>query len=192
MLANKQLRWWWNNSHQAIYDDGDGTGWSPHGPNTEWNPQSKSITFAEYGFASCDRSTNQPNVFFDPASSESFTAYWSIWDPSQSIAGGYWPRRDDELALLALQAIYEYWVTDGNNETLGERRADDPGRVHVGLELGCAAVSDFSESDNGVGRHRRIGRPGSGSTAKGRSSRSRCRTIRRRPGRTRLFRLFRR
>jgi uncharacterized protein (TIGR02217 family) len=116
-LANKQLRWWWNNSHQAIYDDSDGQGWAPHGPNTEWNPQSKSIGFAEYGFASCDRSTNQPNVFFDPASSESLTAYWSIWDSSQSIAGGYWPRRDDNLALLALQAVYEYWVTDGNNET---------------------------------------------------------------------------
>ena len=42
---------------------------------------------------------------------------WSIWDPSQSAAGSYWPRRDDELQLLALQAIYEYWVTDGNNET---------------------------------------------------------------------------
>ena len=37
LLANKQLRWWWNNSHQAIYDDGDGTGWSPHGPYTEWD-----------------------------------------------------------------------------------------------------------------------------------------------------------
>jgi uncharacterized protein (TIGR02217 family) len=117
LLANKQLRWWWNNSHQAIYDNGDGQGWAPHGPNTEWNPQSKSITFAEYGFASCDRSTNEPSVFFDPASTESLTAFWSIWNPSESIAGGYWPRRDDNLALLALQAIYEYWVTDGNNAT---------------------------------------------------------------------------
>jgi uncharacterized protein (TIGR02217 family) len=31
--------------------------------------------------------------------------------------GGYYPRRDDELQLLALQAIYEYWTTDGNNVT---------------------------------------------------------------------------
>ena len=119
LLANKQLRWWWNNSHQAIYDDGDGTGWSPHGPYTEWNPQSKSITFAEYGFPACDRGTNQPNVFYAPDSVESFTPFWSIWDPSQSAAGSYWPRRDDELQLLALQAVYEYWVTDGNNETSG-------------------------------------------------------------------------
>jgi uncharacterized protein (TIGR02217 family) len=117
LLANKQLRWWWNNPHQAIYDDGDGTGWSPHGPYTEWAPQSKSITFAEYGFPACDKGTNQPNVFYSPASVESATPFWSIWDPSQSVAGDHWPRRDDELQLLALQAIYEYWVTDGNNES---------------------------------------------------------------------------
>ncbi|MBV8474054.1 MAG: glycoside hydrolase TIM-barrel-like domain-containing protein, partial [Hyphomicrobiales bacterium] len=66
LLANKQLRWWWNNPHQAIYDDGDGTGWSPHGSPTEWAPQSKSICFLEYGFPACDKATNQPNVFFDP------------------------------------------------------------------------------------------------------------------------------
>ena len=117
LLANKQLRWWWNNTHQAIYDNGDGTGWSPHGPSTEWVPQSKSIAFAEYGFPACDRSTNQPNVFYSPASVESATPFWSIWDPSQSASGQYWPRRDDTLQLLALQAIYQYWVTDGHNET---------------------------------------------------------------------------
>jgi hypothetical protein len=115
ILAPKQLRWWWNNSHQAVYDDGDGTGWQPHGANTEWNAQSKSIAFIESGFASCDRSTNQPNVFFDPTSAQSSTAFWSIWDPSASTPGGYAPRSDDMLQTLALQAIYEYWVTDGNN-----------------------------------------------------------------------------
>jgi hypothetical protein len=115
LLANKQLRWWWNNMHQAVYDDGDGTGWSPHGPNTEWAPQSKSIVFAEYGIPACDKGTNQPNVFYSPASIESFTPYWSIWDPVSG--GGFLPRIDDEIQLLALQAIYEYWVTDGNNET---------------------------------------------------------------------------
>ena len=45
MLANKQVRWWWNNTHQAIYDAGDGHGWAPHGPQTEWIPNSKSILF---------------------------------------------------------------------------------------------------------------------------------------------------
>ncbi len=115
LLANKQLRWWWNNQHQAVYDNGDGTGWSPHGPFTEWVPQSKSITFAEYGVPACDRGTNQPNVFYDPKSTESFTPYWSIWDPAEG--GAFRPRRDDEIQLLALQATYEYWVVDGHNAT---------------------------------------------------------------------------
>jgi hypothetical protein len=115
LLANKQLRWWWNNPHRAIYDAGDGNGWTPHGPDTEWVPQSKSITFAEYGCPAADRGTNQPNVFYNPAAAASATPYWSIWDPS--AAGGYVPRRDDEIQLLALQAIYQYWIEDGHNET---------------------------------------------------------------------------
>jgi uncharacterized protein (TIGR02217 family) len=116
LLANKQLRWWWSHQHYAVYADESGA-WVPQGPSTQWVPQSKSITFAEYGFPACDRGTNQPNVFYDPISVESFTPFWSIWDPSASVAGNYWPRRDDLLFLLALQAVYEYWVTDGNNET---------------------------------------------------------------------------
>jgi uncharacterized protein (TIGR02217 family) len=113
LLANKQVRWWWNNLHQAIYDDGDGTGWTPHGPSTEWVPQSKSIAFVEYGIPACDKGTNQPNVFFDAKSSESATPFWSIWQPLPG--GGYAPQRDDTIASLALEAIYEYWNTDGHN-----------------------------------------------------------------------------
>ena len=71
----------------------------------------------EYGFAACDKSTNQPNVFFDPKSTESFTAYWSIWDPANEL--GYVPRRDDTIQAMALEAVYEYWNVDGNNETVG-------------------------------------------------------------------------
>lgn len=117
LLANKHLRWWWNNSHQAIYDNGDGTGWAPHGPQTLWVPQSKSITFAEYGVPACDCGANQPNVSYDPKSSESATPYWSIWDPAEGAR--FRPRRDDEIQLLALRATYEYWVEDGNNATSG-------------------------------------------------------------------------
>jgi hypothetical protein len=124
LLANKQLRWWWNNSHQAVYDDGDGSGWTPHGPSTEWVANSKSITFAEYGVPTVDKGTNQPNVFYDPRSSESFTPYWSTWD---AIAGGgFQPTRDDTLAALALEAINEYWVSDGNNESVGTINMIEP------------------------------------------------------------------
>jgi hypothetical protein len=114
LLANKQLRWWWNNLHQAIY--GDGTGWSPHGPATEWTPKSKSIAFIEYGVPACDKGTNQPNVFFDAKSSESATPYWSTWQPVPG--GSTTPQRDDTLTSLALEAIYEYWNTDGHNATV--------------------------------------------------------------------------
>lgn len=115
ILANKQIRWWWNNPHYAVYDAGDGQGWVAHGPRTTWIAQSKSITFAEYGFPSCDRSTNQPNVFYDPKSSESFTPYWSVWDPAEGAT--YRPRRDDLQAALGRQAVVEYWTIDGNNAT---------------------------------------------------------------------------
>ncbi|VTZ23244.1 conserved hypothetical protein [Methylocella tundrae] len=115
LLANKKLRWWWNNSHRAIYDDGDGNGFAEHGPSTAWTAQSKPITFTEYGFPTCDRATNQPNVFFDAKSSESATPFWSVWQPAE--VGRYAPAEDANLTLLALQAIYEYWVDDGQNET---------------------------------------------------------------------------
>jgi hypothetical protein len=117
ILGQKQIRWWWNNPHQALYDDGDGTGESPKGSPTLWTANSKSVAFTEYGFPSCDRSTNQPNVFFDAKSSESATPYWSIWDPADG--GGYQPRRDQNLQLLALEAFHEYWFVDGNNATVG-------------------------------------------------------------------------
>ncbi|HZZ63833.1 MAG TPA: glycoside hydrolase TIM-barrel-like domain-containing protein [Roseiarcus sp.] len=119
ILANKQVRWWWNNTHQAVYDDGDGNGWIRHGRQTEWVPQSKSIALLEYGFASVDRATNQPNVFFDPKSVESFTPFWSVWDPAPGGPFTCVPRRDDTISALALEAIYEYWNADGNNATSG-------------------------------------------------------------------------
>ncbi len=129
ILANKQLRWWWNNQHYAVYNTG--SGWAPQGSPTAWVPNAKSITFAEYGFPACDKGTNQPNLFYSPNSTESGTPFWSIWDPSASIAGGYWPQRDDLLYLLALQAVYEYWVIDGNNETVGGVQMIQPAFMSV-------------------------------------------------------------
>ena len=115
ILPQKNLRWWWNNTHKALYDTGSGE--VPRGPNTEWVANSKSIVFTEYGYPSCDRCTNQPNVFFAPGSSESFTPYWSIWRNAEG--GGFLPLPNQNLSLLALQAIYEYWFTDGHNAVSG-------------------------------------------------------------------------
>lgn len=113
LLAPKQLRWWWGAGHRATYDSGDGAGTVARGAPSRWVPLSKAIALVEYGFPSVDRCTNQPNVFYDPKSSESFTPYWSAWDP---IPGDRWaPRRDDALAAAAREAVIEYWTVDGNN-----------------------------------------------------------------------------
>lgn len=113
LLANKQLRWWWNNTHKAIYPDVSG-GWEPQGADTKWSPRAKSISFTEYGYPTCDKGTNQPNVFFDPKSSESFTPFWSEWEPADGSS--FRPREDAALSRLALEAVHEYWFEDGNNE----------------------------------------------------------------------------
>lgn len=50
--AWKNIRWWWENEHI-----------NPDGQKTSFIPKSKPIWFIEFGFASLDLSTNQPNIF---------------------------------------------------------------------------------------------------------------------------------
>lgn len=64
--AWKNISWWWSNSHT-----------NPDSNVTAWTAQSKKIWFTEFGFPSVDGATNQPNVFYDPTSSESFFPYHS-------------------------------------------------------------------------------------------------------------------
>ncbi len=59
--AWKNIDWWWKNTHT-----------NPDSNSTAWVGESKPIWFTEYGFPSVDGATNQPNVFYDPSSSESF------------------------------------------------------------------------------------------------------------------------
>lgn len=58
--AWKNISWWWNNAHI-----------NPGGAVSAWIPQSKPIWFAEYGFASVDGTTNEPNVFVDASTTAS-------------------------------------------------------------------------------------------------------------------------
>ena len=64
--AWKNIEWWWKNTHV-----------NPDTNNSPWVAESKPIWFTEYGFPSVDGATNQPNVFYDPSSSESFFPYHS-------------------------------------------------------------------------------------------------------------------
>ena len=57
--AWKNIDWWWSNTHT-----------NPDASGTGWTSQMKPIWFTEYGYPSVDGSANQPNVFYDPDSSD--------------------------------------------------------------------------------------------------------------------------
>ena len=93
----KDLRSWWSQPH---YDRPGGV---ESATPTPWVPQSKPIWFTEYGCPAVDRGTNQPNVFFDLKSSESFVPYFSRgW-------------RDDTIQRAYLEAVLSWWGTPANN-----------------------------------------------------------------------------
>ena len=107
----KDLRAWWSNPHF------NRPGGVESGTPTAWVPQSKPIRFTELGCPAIDRGTNQPNVFFDPKSSESFTPYFSRgW-------------RDDTIQRAYLEATYLFWGEAANNplsSVYGGRMVDVP------------------------------------------------------------------
>ena len=97
VFRSKDLRAWWQNPHF------NRPGGVESGTPTAWVPQSKPIWFTELGCPAIDRGTNQPNVFFDPKSSESFTPYFSRgW-------------RDDAIQRAYLEATYLFWSDPVNN-----------------------------------------------------------------------------
>jgi hypothetical protein len=62
---------WWSNQH--FNRPGGIESASP----TDWVPKSKPIWFTELGCPSIDKGSNQPNVFYDPKSSENAIPYFS-------------------------------------------------------------------------------------------------------------------
>lgn len=93
----KDLRNWWTNQHFNRPLGVESV--SPTG----WVPQSKPFRFTELGCPCVDRGTNQPNVFVDPKSSESFYPYFSRGT------------RDDAISRCYLEATYSFWNTPANN-----------------------------------------------------------------------------
>ncbi|WP_446686622.1 baseplate multidomain protein megatron [Paracoccus jeotgali] len=93
----KDIRAWWSNPHR------NRPGGVPAARPTAWVPQSKPIWFTELGCPAVDRGTNQPNVFHDPKSSESFFPHFSRgW-------------RDDAIQRAYLEATYLFWRDPANN-----------------------------------------------------------------------------
>jgi hypothetical protein len=70
---------------------------------TEWVPCSKPIWFTELGCPAVDKGTNQPNVFHDPKSSESFFPYFSNGS------------KDEYIQFRYLQAVLGHWAEPENN-----------------------------------------------------------------------------
>ncbi|MBO6759214.1 MAG: glycoside hydrolase TIM-barrel-like domain-containing protein [Roseibium sp.] len=74
---------------------------------TAFVPEAKPIWFTEFGCPGIDKGTNQPNVFYDPKSSESFVPHFS--------SGA----RDDLIQRRYLRAITGYWADAANNPVSG-------------------------------------------------------------------------
>ena len=105
VFRTKDLHGWWSNPHF------DRPGGVESGSPTAWLPQSKPIRFTELGCPAVDRGTNQPNVFHDPKSSESFFPHFSRgW-------------RDDAIQRAYLEATYLFWRDSANNPVSTEYAA---------------------------------------------------------------------
>jgi hypothetical protein len=61
------------------------------------------VRFTEFGCPAIDKGTNQPNLFVDPKSSESF------------VPRGSTGQRDDLIQMQYLRAMAEFWADGGNN-----------------------------------------------------------------------------
>jgi hypothetical protein len=64
------VNWWSNHHHDRI-------GGVEQPAPTDWVPMAKPVWLTELGCPAIDKGANQPNVFVDPKSSESFTPYFS-------------------------------------------------------------------------------------------------------------------
>lgn len=87
----KDIKSWWENQH---FDRPGGT---ESVTPSSWVPESKPIWFTELGCPAVDKGANQPNVFYDPKSSESAFPYFS-----HGI-------RDDSIQRRYLQAFHEFF-----------------------------------------------------------------------------------
>lgn len=95
----KDIRSWWSEPHF------DRLGGVRSNVTTDWVPQSKPVWFTEIGCPAVDKGTNQPNVFSDPKSSESFFPHYS--------SGA----KDEFIQYRYLQAMFSHWENENNNPT---------------------------------------------------------------------------
>jgi hypothetical protein len=117
----KDINGWWSNQH---FNRPAGV---ESATATAWLPQSKPIWFMEIGCPAVNKGPNQPNVFYDPKSSESFFPYYS---------NGI---RDDAVQRAYIEALTGYFTpgqtgwAEANNpiSAVDGRRMVDHTRIYV-------------------------------------------------------------
>lgn len=87
----KDIKNWWGQSH---FNRPNGV---ENSTATAWVAESKPVWFTETGCPAADKGANQPNVFYDPKSSESFLPYFSSG------------QRDDLIQRRYCEAILDHW-----------------------------------------------------------------------------------
>ena len=172
VYAYKDVRHWWGSQH---FDRiGGVTSQTP----SAWEPESKPIWFSEIGCPAVSFGANQPNVFVDPKSSESFLPYHSSGLRDDLIQRNYLRAftehyRDDPMVdglhvwcwdarpFPDFPARNEVWA-DGPNWQLGHWLSGRMGRVALadliadvckGLDMECD-VSGVSGMIEGVALER--------------------------------------
>ena len=102
VFAWKNIEYWWKNTHT-----------NPDTSTTSWTAKMKPIWFTEFGFPSVDGCSNQPNVFVDPSSVESF------------YPRGSRQRIDNAAQRQALEATIDYWNAEnaatGNSNLIAQK-----------------------------------------------------------------------
>ncbi|ETX16173.1 gene transfer agent protein [Roseivivax halodurans JCM 10272] len=93
----KDIRRWWSQPHH------ERIGGVRQASPTPWIPCGKPIWLTELGCPAVDKGTNQPNVFLDPKSSESFLPYHSSG------------QRDELIQHQYLRAMHLYWSDPEKN-----------------------------------------------------------------------------
>ena len=134
----KDLRSWWSNPHR------NRSGGVESGSATAWVPESKPIRFTEMGCPAVDRGPNQPNVFYDPKSAESFLPYFSRgW-------------RDDAVQRRFLEAALGYWAEPANNPVSGVYGGRMIATAETAVDLGRAAVPGLPGAQRRLDRRRQL------------------------------------
>ena len=115
IYRSKDLRSWWLNAHHN----------RPAGVEsatpTAWAPQSKPFWLMEIGCPAIDKGANQPNVFIDPKSAESFKPYYS-----SGVRDDFMQRRYLQAILEGFDPAHAGYVADLNpvSSVTGQRMLD--------------------------------------------------------------------